>query len=372
MIVANLSGVDTYGASDGLGGYSIGWVSCNVGDAPASYIAATNEHPVMSQAIYRLKDGRFEQIGLSGVLHGFAALAQSYCCPPGETCCRVPDTLRLFGAGCSDPHSAAIAGAQDLLSPRFEINAYTGQFPFPPTSVAMSDPPKVYERRLTVRQADLDPALNDGTAYFVEIQYVSADEAAAGHHDNNTSYRRVFVPGALFNGAFALITAYNEPTIPESPAMFAWKAFDPHVHIVPVRVLGEGLFYLAARATDLDNGFWDYEYALYNLNSHRFAGSFNVPMMPGTTIQNVGFHEVDYHSGKPFDRTDWQATIGEDSITWGTTPFAIDENANALRWGTLYNFRFQADSPPTRSTVTIGLFRPSEPDVISAPVLGPL
>ena len=33
-------------------------------------------------------------------------------------------------------------------------------------------------------------------------------------------------------------------------------------------------------------------------------------------------------------------------MTWSTETFATNQNANAIRWGTLYNFRFDADRPP--------------------------
>ena len=32
--------------------------------------------------------------------------------------------------------------------------------------------------------------------------------------------------------------------------------------------------------------------------------------------------------------------------TWSTQTYDQNENANALRWGTMYNFWFDADAPP--------------------------
>ena len=43
------------------------------------------------------------------------------------------------------------------------------------------------------------------------------------------------------------------------------------------------------------------------------------------------------------------ASVGSGAITWATTAYAVNSNANALRWGTLYNFRFDADAPPAAS-----------------------
>jgi hypothetical protein len=120
---------------------------------------------------------------------------------------------------------------------------------------------------------------------------------------------------------------------------------------------------------------WHYEYAVQNVNSERSIASFTVPFRPGANIQNVGFHDVPYHSGEPFDGTDWTVTIGSNSISWATTPHSVNANANAIRWGTLYNFRFDADLPPYRTEVIMGLFKPGtagSPNSVQASAEGPV
>jgi len=37
-------------------------------------------------------------------------------------------------------------------------------------------------------------------------------------------------------------------------------------------------------------------------------------------------------------------------------PFAVNQNANAIRWGTLYNLR-SADQPPQPANTTVGFFK---------------
>jgi hypothetical protein len=103
---------------------------------------------------------------------------------------------------------------------------------------------------------------------------------------------------------------------------------------------------------------WHYEYAVQNLNSHQSGGTFSVDLPDGVNVTNIGFHDVDYHSGEPYSGTDWTASVSGNAITWATQPFAVNANANALRWASLYNFRFDADAPPTcYGNATIGLFR---------------
>ncbi len=107
------------------------------------------------------------------------------------------------------------------------------------------------------------------------------------------------------------------------------------------------------------------------MNSHLSAQSFSVPIPQGVTVTNVGFHDVDYHSGEPYVGTDWSAATSGEALTWSCASFAENQNANALRWGTLYNFRFDADTPEQTVDATIGLFRPTANDTLLVPVAGP-
>ena len=76
--------------------------------------------------MYRLKDGRFEQVGMSWLKHGFYALSNELC----DTGCISTNGWHL-GVNCADPYSASLNGAHERLAPRYEINPYSGDFPFP-------------------------------------------------------------------------------------------------------------------------------------------------------------------------------------------------------------------------------------------------
>jgi hypothetical protein len=187
--------------------------------------------------------------------------------------------------------------------------------------------------------------------------------------NNNASYRKVFVNGN--NPPFSL--SFDGPTQQQQPGIQAWQDFDTDVDLVNIQVDGEGLFILGTKVTDLGGGMWHYEYALQNLNSHRSAASFTVPFPTGITLDNIGFHDVDYHSNEPWDGADWSHNGGlGGEMTWSTTDFAVSPDANALRWGTLYNFRFDAMAPPELVDLTIGLLRPGVPIDVTATVLVPV
>lgn len=125
IIVGDLYDLATWGVSSGIVAYSVGTISCNIGDVAVPWVASTNQHPVIGQNMFRLKGGVLEQIGQSWLKHGFAALT-------GSTCgtCMGPGGAQL-SPGCSDPYSAGLNGSQSNLGPRSQINAATGVFPYP-------------------------------------------------------------------------------------------------------------------------------------------------------------------------------------------------------------------------------------------------
>jgi hypothetical protein len=268
--------------------------------------------------------------------------------------------------GCSDPYSANLNGTQGNLGMKSEVNANTGFFPYPPANPPWNGP---IDRRLHALVSDIDPAQNGGGLYFVEGQYVAADDAAAGNNNNNASYRRVtMTPGA--NGAWNM--AFAAPTQREQIGIRAWKDHDPAVVESDIQIPGDGLLVLAARATHLGDGLWHYEYALQNLNADRGARRFRIRVQPDADVRNAAFHDIDYHSGEPFDSTDWTIDVSDFDVAWSTQTSQENPNANALRWGTLYSFRFDAYAVPSMDTlIEIEPFKSGNPAVLLINTLGP-
>ena len=202
--------------------------------------------------------------------------------------------------------------------------------------------------------------------YYIEGQYLTLDDTNAGTNHNNVSYRRVLITESS-PGVFSLMM--TGPTIREQSAIEAWALNDPGVEIESAAIPSDGTIILANNVTDLGNGEYEYEYALYNKDSHRSAGSISIPMGIGASATNLGFHDVSYHggdgepvgSGVTYSGTDWTPTIGASTVSWATVPYATDISANAVRWGTIYNFRFRSNGPPKPGTITVGLFRPGSP-----------
>ncbi|HEX5043519.1 MAG TPA: hypothetical protein VFV75_11470 [Candidatus Polarisedimenticolaceae bacterium] len=358
VIVGELPNTSRYGPVNGITAYAIGTTSCNLGSCWLLWISGTPDHPVIGQNMYRLKDNRFEQIGQSWLKHGFTALQGTVC----SSSCQPSGTGARLGIQCSDPYDSSLNGSQTRLGPRRNVNPNTGVFLFPdPDENTTGD---AIFKRLQVHNTDLEPTLNPGALYFVEGQYVARDDADAKNQNNNASYRRVTV------GASPYSLTLQGSTQRGFPAIRAWKANDPSV--VETDILTDGLMIMGAKVTPLGGGQYHYEYAVHNLNSHRGAKSFSVPLPPGATVTNVGFHDVDYHSGEPFDGTDWAWFVTPSAITWSTQAYEVNQNANALRWGTLYNFRFDANMAPGSSLITVGMFKPGSPASYTATTLTPV
>ncbi len=372
VIVYGLYGTVSYGSEiipqtgELVSGFAVGTIACNAGTANLVWFADTNQHPVIAQNMYRLMDNRFEQIGMSWVKHGFYATDSSHCAQCTDTNGSVPGYY--LAVGCSDLYSASLNGNWTYLGPRSEINAHTGYNPGP---VIYTPPPSphISEGRLQVPNADLDPALNPGAVYYLEGHYVTPDDAEAGNDDNNIAYKQVIV---LPSGVDRFMLAESgEPSVPETAAIYAWAAVDPTVVMREVRVPDEGLFIVGAKSSDLGDGFYRYEYAVFNMNSDRSAGSFSVPLPPGTVVDSTGFHDVSYHSGEIYSDLEWNVTVTTEAVTWSTLPADEDWDANALRWSTLYNFRLVCTALPGLRDVTLGLFKPGTPTAVTVSTEAP-
>lgn len=362
VIVGALQNYSKYGSVVSGGktimAYSFGTTSCNIGNQQLLWQQSTSNHPVIPQNVYRIKNGRIEQVGMSWIKHGFCALQESLCgtCTPAGAGC--PSAL---GVGCSDPYESTLNGDQTKLGPRSQVNAATGVFPYPFWSPAI---PATIGRRVQVDKNDFDPALNAGAVYYCEAQYVHPQDAANGNGENNASHRK-FTIGSFTSGAYNL--AFSGGTIQQKGAIFAWQTVHPDVAIEKAAVSGDGIFHVANRVTQNTDGTWHYEYAVHNLNSDRSGASFSIPIPEGVVVTNSGFKDIGYHSNEVYDGTDWTIAQNDDgALTWSCTQsFAENANANALRWATMYNFWFDADTAPEAGLATIGLFKPGSIDSVA-------
>jgi hypothetical protein len=379
-------------------GYSVGTNSCNVGTVPLDWCdqtsscrtttdsyhplapATVSDHSVIAQNLYRLKDGRFTQIGASFLKHGFLSTNSSdFDCAwndggsPNTSCVFPPAGDDQLGVGCTDFYDANLNGSRPL-GRRSQVQVAGADHPENPAGGEIDDG---YDQRIVVAQSDLDPAKNAGALYWIEGQYVVRDDARAGNGLNNASHRRATI-GSLPQ----LHIDLTGPTIREQPAIFAWQSVDPDVDILAVdkqtSFAGEeadppipaGTFYpnyivterfYVARKVTLVAGAtpYHYEYAIYNLNSDTSADSFVVDLGESATIAGAGFHNLPHHSGEPYDTSDWTVDVDEldGTVTW--TAVDMGGDTNALRWGYTFSFWFDSDVGPNPANHVLGTFKDS-------------
>ena len=370
VIVGDLPSMQQFGSSGTQVGLGVGTTSCNNGNVDLNWFALPNtDHPVIPQNLYRMSGGatnddRFEQIGQSWLKHAFTALTENAC---GFGCNGVGGSH--LGVGCSDPYGASLNASQSGLGSRAFVNPFTGAYP----STARDHSGHSHlgtSHRVLVEMNDLNTTMNPGATYYAEAQYVTPHEnawcqthATECNMYNNASYRRFNVSGTT-SFTFSAVGS----TVRMTPAINAWtgatvKTIEPEPGV-------DGRGFIAYKVTGPVAGVWHYEYAINNQNLDRGIQSFTVPLGCGNVLTNVGFHAPPNHPGFANDGTVGSAgyintprTPNQTAtdISWSSERFTQNPNANALRWGTLYNFRFDSNRPPQAMTATVGFFKNGSP-----------
>jgi hypothetical protein len=376
VVVGDLVGLAQFGSSSGSQvGLAVGTDSCNYGTVNLNWFAnPSNDHPVIPQNLYRMSGGadntqQFEQIGQSQVKHAFTALTQNLC----NLGCNGVGGSQL-GSGCSDPYSASLNSGPNLGSKAW-INPFTGFFPrndsATPNNSHTGHTHVGTSHRILTEISDLSTTSNPGATYFAEAQYVTPHEYAHCQANptqcnmyNNVSYRRYSVTGTGSPFSFSPVGT----TVRQKPAIEAWTGAT--INEIRPAPGTDGVGFVAYKVTNPSAGVWHYEYVVYNMNLDRAIQSFSVPLGSGITISNIGFRMPPQHPASAndgtvgsagFSSTPWSQSQTSSSMSWSSETFAQNPNANAIRWSTAYNFRFDSNRPPQTATATVGFFKTGSP-----------
>jgi hypothetical protein len=57
----------------------------------------------------------------------------------------------------------------------------------------------------------------------------------------------------------------------------------------------------------------------------------------------------------------WTQQEAGGRVTWSSETIALNANANAIRWGTMYNIRFDSNRPPAMAPATLSFFKTGSP-----------
>src|SRR5438094_739895 len=388
VIIGELIGLQQLdsGAVNGRVGISLGTDACNKGTIDVDWFALpSNDHPFIPQNVYRMSGGadntqQFEQIGQSWGKHAFGVASFDTC---GFGCNGVGGNH--LGSGCSDAYGTALNGNQTRLGSRAWVNPFTGFFAQNPDpndhSGHVHAPADPTAHRILVDVNDLNTSLNVGATYFAEAEYIVPHEGTwcQSHPTecnmyNNASYRQCSVIGINQPVSFNFVGNTGR----EQLAIMVWTG--AIVNEVEPDPGNDGIFFVGYKVTGPNAGVYHYEYAIYNQNLDRAIQSFEVvyPLFPPIVLDNVGFHAPPQHPPFANDGTQgdagyssdpWIFTTSFTSATWNCQTFAENQNANAIRYGTLYNFRFDSTAPPAETTANIGFFKTGSP--ISVKVQAP-
>ena len=378
VIVGDLPSVEQFGSVGTQVGLAVGTDSCNNGQVDLDWFALpNNDHPVIPQNLYKMSGGtsnneRFEQIGQSWLKHAFAAASSNTC---GFGCNGVGGSH--LGSGCSDLYSAGLNAGQNGLGSRGWVNPFTGNFPGSPSPADHTGHVHTgTSHRVTVAMSELDVTQNPGATYFAEAQYVTPHEYSWCQTNpgecnmfNNVSYRQFSVSGVT-SFTFSPVGS----TVRMTPAIYAWDGAT--INQIEPDPGNDGIAFVGYKVTNPSTGVWHYEYAIYNENLDRAIQSFAVPT--GRRVRNIGFRAPSQEPGwandgtvgnAGYSSTPWTSQVIRGSLTWSCETLAQNPNANAIRWGTLYNFRFDSPLPPQDGFARIGFFKTGAP--ILVPIQAP-
>jgi hypothetical protein len=335
---------------------------CNAGNLPLPTMGnPNNEHPFFVWNFYRERAGRFEQIGWSWAKHMCCA-AQGNAC--GFGCNPYPDSTHL-GIGCSDTYGAAYNSTQSIMGPRSEIDPWTGEYSYDGSWIQRTGGAfaSAVDHRLQIRDADLDPLSNGGAAYFIEQYTVAPTDI---NHLNSVAREQVGVTGAA-GGTWTFDTSAPSVT---GPAILSWTGAQFAAIPSSDSLTTDGRCILGCKVTALAPGMWHYEYALYNHDMARAVRAFSVPV-GGATISNIGFHAPFIHGEPAYNNDAWAADVADGRVTFSTNTPGNPALANPVRWGSLYNFRFDADRAPVDSLATLTPYQPGDPTSFDGVTLAP-
>ncbi|MBK9383706.1 MAG: hypothetical protein IPN34_02615 [Planctomycetes bacterium] len=315
--------------------------SCNLGSVNVPWAAAMGEdHPLIAFLVARETNGRLIQISDRSYLkHGFYALSDSQCTP-----CRNPSNGSFLGVGCSDTYAIGNNSDNYWLGPPAEIDPWLGtwtarcSFFDLGTSGVTCDGNRSFTQtqarglgpvgnRVRLQDSDLSVA---GSTFWYQGMYVIRGEPEAVRTNNLTSRGMT----ATWTGASWNVSTNSVPQLFGS-VLQRWSGATMSS---AANGAADGRVYLAHRVTRNTGGF-HYEYALHNRDNAGAISSFTLPICPGTSIRNFGFHDVDQSAAN-----EWTMSVQGAQVVF-TAPAG-----NALEWNTIFNFWFDSDAAPVSSS----------------------
>jgi len=300
--------------------------------------------PFLIWNMYREIDGRFEQIGVSGVKHAFLTI-NSNCtinCQNGHILW--PGCEDVYGMGNND--SPRSLGPRTFTNPNFsnsEIEAYKGTweedcsfFDQDCSGSQETDSDSTQENRMVVQETDLGVS---GARYYVSAWYLIRDDI---NIFNTMGYKEYLITPSgndwFFSetGGFKNGPASDQYVAPDTLDLINMEASSR------VTSKGKGHLTVAVKVEDLGGGQYRYNYMVENHDYDPQIDAISIPLADFVPFSQLVFSDVDEDAGN-----DWTVDHTGGLLTL-TAPAG-----NAINWGTLYSFSFTTTAEPTEGAVSL-------------------
>ena len=349
--------------SGGRVAFSGGTESCNVGAINIDWRAKPDvRHPVIGQGLFRLTNytrnavayTRMEMLSASWLKQGFLALNDPSCHAGGTPACVNPGTGSLLGLNCTDIYGASLNASQSTTSTggirvRSEVNPLTGGIingGVWPTMVF----PDAFTGRVNCLESDLSLTNFPGAQFFFEGFYITAGTGGTATTPGTGGDLNLYNQIGSRRGTLTFGTSWtfspNAEGLIYGVILDRWVTLSGATSTTALpRTEGDAI--IAVKATNLNNGFWHYEYAVYNFSVHRKIREFAIPLIEGSTIQNIEFRDVDADG-----TNQWSGAASGPFMVFSTPSVG----GNPLKWCEMYNFSFDANiAPGGNNSLRLGL-----------------
>ncbi len=296
------------------------------------------QHPFLVWNMYREFDGRFEQIGVSGVKHAFLTI--------NSNCLANCSNSHILWPGCEDIYGMGNNDSGGALGPREEIEAFGGLWEqqcsfFDQDCNNQMDPGggsnSTDENRMVVDTGNLGVA---GARYFVSAWYVIRDDI----NIFNTMGYKEFNVTVDVNGNAVMSALSNLQNGPASDQYVAPDTFDLVGGTASERILraGEGHLTVAVKVQDMGGGLFRYNYMVENHDYDPQVQTISVPLHDTTTMTDFEFVDTDEDANN-----NWNLLRSNNMLTLQAP------TGNELDWGILYSFSFTVNAEPVTGEITL-------------------
>jgi hypothetical protein len=300
-----------------------------------------DQHPFLVWNLYRLHDGRLEQLAASGVKHAFFTVNRNCTINCGDD--------NILWPGCEDTYSFFTNDLSTFQGPRSEIEPHLGywnscgSFFDPACSGGQTGYAGQWLHRLLV---DPDELLVDDGQYFMDAWYVVQYDVDIW---NSMGYRAIEpgqdpkAAGNMARGDFQSGSPVGE-WVPENTL----SATSAHQVIVVESATPDGRYpgnmplghvRALARVEDLGDGRFRYRYAIMNFDLSRGLHEFRIPLPDDASLEEPWM-------GGPPDVLEaaWPHERSSGWVSFRAPP------GQALPWFTLYNFELVTDARPATTS----------------------